>query len=119
MAWRSREQAYQWKQKMKQYDEDGNEVTQKREKKSTTKSGKKRKSYDGVGPERMPDEFFDEEGDFNLSKVQGEKARQYFERVLGLPMPVNEVYRSVPQDTQSQEIRKAYGLTGTRMPNRR
>jgi hypothetical protein len=113
MAWRSKEQSHYWKKKLKNYDDDEDDVPKKKS------SKKKRKQYDGIGPERMPDEFFDDSGDFNLSKVQGEKARQYFERILGISMPMNQVMREVPQDQTSQDIRKAYGLSGSRLPNRR
>ena len=71
-------------------------------------SGKKRKKYDGIGPNSMPDEFFAQkeirdsagrliasEGDFNLSQVRGEQARRYFEK-LGLPMPPG-VTRMIPK----------------------
>jgi hypothetical protein len=116
-AWRSREQAYHMKKKFKKIEEDredredGNEST-------TTKSGRKRKQYDGIGPERMPDEYFNKDGDFDLSQVQGEKARQYFERVLKLPLPPG-ITRQVADDDTSREIRQAYGLSGSEMPNTR
>lgn len=80
-----------FKKKMKKYDSDDSS--------GRRPSGKKRKRYDGIGPDGMPDKFFAQEeirdssgrliaspGDFNLAQVQGEDARRYFSS-LGLPMP--------------------------------
>lgn len=98
MAWRSQEQHHAFKQRMKQDSKD------------VTSSGKKRKHYsDAIGPERMPDKFFDEQGDFNLSKVTGEEARMYFERQLRIPMPPG-VSKIRSEDSTSQQIRQAYGI---------
>lgn len=108
MAWRSQEQHHNMKKKLKKYDSDEDEDTDE----TTVKKhkGKKRKIYsDGIGPERMPDEFYDENGDFNLSKVKGEQARRYFESVLKIPMPPG-VTKIVPQDETSETIRKAYNI---------
>lgn len=80
-AWRSREQAYNMRKKFKEQQSEVG-VSHK-----YSKSGKKRKNYDGIGPDRMPDKFFDEHGDFNLSKVTAEEASSYFQNVLGLPLP--------------------------------
>ena len=77
MAWRSQEQHYQLTKDMPK--------TQGRAK---TKSGKYIKDYSGeVGPEGMPEHFFNEEGELDLSKVTGEEARRYFETRLHIPMP--------------------------------
>ena len=101
MAWRSQEQHWNFKEKV--HHGEGKFPTM-------PKAGKKRKEYlDGIGPERMPDEFFDEHGDFNLSKVTGEKARQYFEHVLHIPLPPG-ISRIRDESEVSQQIRNAYGI---------
>lgn len=113
MGWRSAEQGYKWKKKMK--DSEDNDYT-------PHKTGKKRKNYDGVGPERMPDKFFaDKEvrdkrgrliaspGDFNLAQVEGEDARRYFESVLKIPLPPG-VSKIRAEDETSQQIRNAYNI---------
>ncbi len=102
VAWRSQEQSYHFKQRLKKID--------KGEQSITGKSGKKRKEYlDGIGPERMPDEFFNEEGDFDLSRVTGENARRYFEQVLRIPLPPG-VSKIRHEDERSEQIRQAYGI---------
>lgn len=102
MAWRSQEQHYHFKKKVKKYDTDDGV--------SVSKSGKKRKDYhDGIGPEGMPDEFFNSEGDFDLSKVSGEKARRYFESVLRIPLPPG-VSKLRDDSETSDIIRNAYGI---------
>jgi len=91
MGWRSQEMHHGFKKRMKKFDLDSGQVSS---------SGKKRKQYDGWGPQDMPDHFFTQEemrddkgrliaspGDFNLGLVKGEEARRYFEMKLGIPMP--------------------------------
>jgi hypothetical protein len=105
MGWRSQEQYRYIKSKSpdrEDYTEDG-APPQRRGK------GTRRKTYDGFGPEGMPDHFFDENGDFNLSKVRGEEARQYFERRLGIPMPPG-ISKIGYTDEITEEIKKAYGI---------
>lgn len=97
MGWRSQEQYRFIKSKIP------------KENNNTDTEGKKRKTYDGIGPEGMPDHFFDENGDFNLSKVRGEEARQYFERRLGIPLPPG-VTKVGYDDDRTREIKKAYGI---------
>ena len=116
VAWRSQEQAYNMKKKFKAMEEGDSDDADKIKTSSRNSTKKKRKTYsDGIGPERMPDEFFDEQGDFNLSKVKGEQARQYFERVLKLPMPPNMITKQTPADEgRTLQIREAYGVRGER-----
>jgi len=103
IAWRSQEQSHHFKKRLKKIDSGDDD-------KPSVSSGKKRKQYnDGIGPERMPDEFFDENGDFNLSKVPGEYARRYFEQVLRIPMPPG-VSKIGYNDSTTEEIRQAYGI---------
>lgn len=118
------------KRKLKKIEKETTEVDY--EESSAGVTGKRRKQYlDGIGPERMPDEFFAPKdlydargnlianaGDFNLAQVQGEKARQYFERVLRLPMPPNMVTRHIDATPESAEMRKAYGMQGEHIPVR-
>jgi hypothetical protein len=120
MGWRSSEQAYNWKRKLKskphmeEYSNDNETVR--------SQAGKFRKNYDGIGPEKMPDEFFaqqtikDErgrviahEGDFNLGQVKGEQARRYMES-LGIPLPPGISKVGTSHDETSEQIRKAYGI---------
>lgn len=111
MAWRSQEQHYNFKKRMKSHEDNYDMDDQTEGAHSGTKADRKRKTYnDGIGPERMPDEFFDEHGDFNLSKVKGEQARQYFERILRIPMPPNMVTKIGSDDTVTKEIRQAYNI---------
>ena len=105
IAWRSQEQHHYFKKRMKKLDK-GDDISDERQ----VTSGKRRKQYaDGIGPERMPDEFFDENGDFNLSKVEGEKARRYFEQVLRIPMPPG-ISKMGADDDRTREIKQAYGI---------
>lgn len=120
IAWRSQEQNYHFKRKMKKMDMPESEHW----KDEARKSGVKRKNYsDGIGPERMPDRFYAQEtikdargrvianaGDFNLAQVPGEDARRYFEQVLRIPMPPNEITKIRYEDDMSNEIRQAYGI---------
>ena len=94
MAWRSQELHYNLKKDMPE-----------------TKKGKKRIMYgpEDIGPEGMPDEFYDEDGEINLSQVKGEDARRYFETRLGIPMPPG-VSKMRDDSPSSQQIRQAYGI---------
>lgn len=80
------------------------------------KKGKKGNKYsaDDIGPEGMPDEFFDENGEINLSKVKGEQARRYFEQRLGIPMPTgapgDKVRKIRDESDVSNQVREAYGI---------
>jgi hypothetical protein len=117
MGWRSAEQAYKWKQKTnKTKIEDHDESV-------TEDNNVKRKQYDGVGPERMPNRFFAQEtikdergrviahaGDFNLAQVSGEEARRYFESVLKIPLPPGISKIAAAEDETTQQIRNAYGI---------
>jgi hypothetical protein len=77
----------------------------------TKGKGKKHHMYgpDDIGPEGMPNEFFNDDGELDLSKVPGEDARKYFEVRLGIPMPpgVSKIRDDSPT---SQQIRQAYGI---------
>lgn len=101
IAWRSQEMHHNFKKQR------GDSIV---ETSTQSKSGKYRKEYpDGIGPEGMPDHFFDEHGDFNLSKVTGEEAKRYFETRLKIPMPPG-VSKIRDESEASQEIRAAYGI---------
>lgn len=125
MGWRSAEQGYNWRKKMKKAEHNEGEEEYSI---TTSHTNKYRKEYaDARGPEVMPDEFFAqktirdergrliaEAGDFNLSQVTGEKARRYFESILRIPMPagvskISNEPGSVEDETTAQ-IRKAYGI---------
>ena len=98
MGWRSQEQSFNFKKRMAKDDA-----------KSDT-SGKKRKEYaDAYGPEGMPDKYFNEEGDFDLSKVTGEEARAYLEGKLGISFPPG-LSKMRDDSPTSQTIRDAYGV---------
>ena len=116
MGWRSSEQSYHWKKKMKK-TEQGEDIEE-----STGKGKHKRKTYDGIGPERMSPKFFAQEtikdergrviaeaGDFNLAQVTGEEARRYFEGVLRIPLPPG-ISKIGADDERTQEIRNAYNI---------
>lgn len=117
MGWRSQEQAYKWRIKMKKAER-GEDIDS-----SDSGSGKvKRKQYDGIGPERMSDKYFAQEtlrdergrviahaGDFNLSQVTGEEARRYFEGVLKVPLPPG-ISKIAADDPTTQQIRDAYNI---------
>ena len=90
LAWRSQEQHYQFKKKLK---------------KSTRGSSTQEESVDrphyGPGdviPEGLPDEYFNEEGEVDLSKVTGAQARKYLEHI-GMPFPPAGVARTVVKST--------------------
>lgn len=113
MGWRSQEQYYKWKNKQKKISTDTD---------NDFSDGVKRKTYDGVGPERMPDRFFAQEtlkdergrviahaGDFNLAQVPGEDARRYFESVLKIPLPPG-ISKITAEDETTQQIRNAYNI---------
>lgn len=78
MGWRSQEQIYKMKRRMKKkekvdYDDRDFEVTDKWEDKGTVR----RKQYDGHVPAGLPDRFYDENGEVNLSKVKLNDALKY------------------------------------------
>jgi len=78
MGWRSAEQAHQLKDK-----------TPASLRKTATVSGKPRRHY-GPGdmvPDNLPDRFFNEEGEVDLSKVTGRDAVQYLAK-LGFHVPI-------------------------------
>lgn len=97
MSWRSQELSISFKKRAENNETD------------VTVTGKKRKRYwDAIGPERMPDKYYDENGDFNLSKVTGEEGRRYFEGVLRIPMPPG-VSKMSPDDDSTRAMKQAYG----------
>lgn len=86
MAWRSQEQHHQFKKKMKR-------TTSKNF--GTETEGKKRKVYeDAETPEGLPDEYFNDEGEVDLSQVTGSQARQYLAHI-GMPFPESGVSRQL------------------------
>lgn len=95
MAWRSQEMHFNFKG----------------EEKGIKGSGRRKMRYgpDDIGPQGMPDEFFDENGEINLSQVQGESARRYFEMKLGIPLPPG-VSKFQSDDPTSRQIREAYNV---------
>lgn len=105
LAWRSQEMHHNFKKKRSMYEDlPDNEAE--------VQGGKRRKTYpDGIGPEGMPDKFYDANGDFNLSLVTGEEARRYFAERLGIPMP-RGVSKIGATDSTTQQIRQAYGIRG-------
>jgi hypothetical protein len=95
LAWRSQEQHYNLQKDMPK----------------KSKKGKRKMVYgpDDIGPQGMPDEFFNEDGEIDLRKVKGEDARRYFEMKLGIPMPPG-VTKFRDESDVSNEIRKAYNI---------
>lgn len=89
MGWRSSEQAYKMRLRMKrpspELDEDRITFTSE-----PTKSEVKRKEYaDAEVPENLPDRFFDEEGEVNLSKATLKDAVSYMNSIgIKMPMPM-------------------------------
>ena len=47
----------------------------------------RRKQYSGQVPRGLPDKFYDENGEINLTKVTGAEAHRYFQS-LGMPLPM-------------------------------
>lgn len=95
MAWRSQEMHYNLQKDMPKKN----------------KKGKRRMAYgdSDIGPDGMPDEFFNDDGEIDLSKVKGEDARRYFEARLGIPMPPG-VSKIRDDSDMSNQIRQAYGI---------
>lgn len=87
MGWRSQEQAYKMHLRLHPEDEEEQEQTEepewdvRRERKTVKTQPKnkkrKRKQYDGHVPDGLPDRFYDEEGEVNLSKVKLNDAVKY------------------------------------------
>jgi hypothetical protein len=77
MGWRSAEQSHQLKSK-----------TPENLRRSNVRSGKPRKQYaHGEIPDNLPDRFFNEEGEVDLSKVTGRDAVRYLQ-AIGINVPV-------------------------------
>jgi hypothetical protein len=95
MAWRSQEMHHNLQKDMP----------------AKKKKGRKGNKYsaDDIGPEGMPEHFFNEDGEIDLSKVKGEEARGYFERRLGIPMPTG-ISKIRDESDMSNQIRQAYGI---------
>ena len=108
LAWRSQEQRIQMHRRIhgdeepqRQYEDEPQsledipedvirgkkKVVKEKLKVVTTRSGKKRKDYGGAIPANLPDRFFDENGDLNLSRVTGEEAYKFF-AAQGIKLPV-------------------------------
>ncbi len=110
LGWRSQEQSYKMKRRMDRGSEDNQEerhemspdewekfevreAGQKRpvDRQPKTRTGRKRrKEYDGHVPEGLPDRFYDEEGEINLSKVKLKDALKYLTG-MGFKFPFKQV----------------------------
>lgn len=80
MGWRSQEQVFKMKRKMDRnrtdWESQDYEPTEMPKTKNRSKP-KKKKEYDGHVPEGLPERFYDEEGEVNLSKVKLQDALKY------------------------------------------
>lgn len=90
LGWRSAEQAYKMRLRMHRpsKDEDDDKPVFEGEAKTEAKAEGKKKTYaDADTPENLPDRFYDEEGEVNLSKTTLRDAVQYM-NAIGIKMPV-------------------------------
>lgn len=104
MGWRSQEQSYKMKRRMNRSPQDKREMTEDEwEKFEIREAGQKKtverpkswgrkpkKEYDGHVPEGLPDRFYDEEGEVNLSKVELKDALKYLNG-MGFKFPFKQV----------------------------
>jgi len=82
MGWRSREQAYNFEQRFPDTPTEGEQTWRE------GVSAKSRQEYsDAEYPAGLPDRFFDEEGQVNLSKVKAKDALKYM-AAMGIKIPV-------------------------------
>lgn len=104
MGWRSQEQSHALKKRL----------GDKPSKKGITQDDKYKKDYSNyVIPEDLPDRFYDENGDINLSKVKAADARRFMEaQGIVFPPGVSRILESAGNDDVSQQLRKAYGNKG-------
>jgi len=84
MSWRGQEQYWQMKAKTgerprrkKEEEETDSPFVSKRTKKTIEKEKGDRVMYDDPSIDNLPDRFFNEEGEFDLSKVTGPEAVKY------------------------------------------
>jgi hypothetical protein len=77
LAWRSQEMSHNLSEKTKDMGQGQGQRTSKG----------KRRVQDPSIPEGLPDKFFDENGEVNLSKVSGEEAWRYLS-MQGIRLPV-------------------------------
>ena len=110
MGWRSQEQVYKMKLRMDKgreddeddersdYEEDEPAKIEIKEKKplvkKKAKKKKSKKQYDGFVPEGLPDRFYDEDGDVNLSKVELKDALKYLNG-MGFRFPVKRASKGL------------------------
>lgn len=82
IGWRSQEQHFHFKKRMKKIDKG-------RGTESHTEEGGYKKRYGSLDiiPENLPDRFFNEDGEVDLSRVTGREALKYME-LQGMPFPV-------------------------------
>lgn len=76
VAWRSQEQHFNLKKRMKKYDKPGSNV-----------GDRSRYGSTDIIPDELPESFYNDEGEIDLSKVTGNQARKYMAN-LGIPFPV-------------------------------
>jgi hypothetical protein len=109
MGWRSQEQVYKMKLRMdKGKEEDDDERSDYEDEDETAKievekkklvvkkkpKKKRKKQYDGHVPEGLPDRFYDENGEVNLSKVELKDALKYLNG-MGFRFPVKRASRGL------------------------
>jgi hypothetical protein len=100
MGWRSQEQHWSFKKKMKHMKREGSQEEY------ADAPRKSKYTADDVIPEGLPDEFFNEEGEVDLSRVTGQQAKQYFAK-MGMPFPESgKVARDVVND--NDPVAQAY-----------
>jgi len=94
MGWRSAEQAYKMRLRIDRVSEDdeSQEDRPQFENKRTQTENKRRKKKeyaDADVPENLPDRFYDEDGEVNLSKATLKDAVKYMNAIgIKMPMPL-------------------------------
>lgn len=83
MGWRSQEQSHQFKQR-----------SEKMKSNSPSASKGSRYGSDDMVPEGLPDKFFNEDGEIDLSKVTGAEARKYM-GLIGIKLPIGTSGKAV------------------------
>lgn len=90
MGWRSQEQHFHFKNRMKKFDKPRGDGRQFNPPDKRNRYG----SYDVI-PENLPEHFYNEDGEVDLSKVTGREAKRYMASI-GMPFPEILPVKKVP-----------------------
>jgi hypothetical protein len=106
MGWRSQEQSQSLKKRL-------GDKPKSKGRQASTDEKYKRDYSEYIVPDELPDRFYDENGDINLSKVSAADARQFLEaQGLMFPPGISRIVESSGNDDVSQSMRNAYGNKG-------